>query len=133
VSLTYLDASAVVKLFKPEAETAALRALLTDSESLVSTELVVVEARCAARRVDPRLLPVAEEVLATIQLISFTSAIRDRAGAGFRQPLRALNAVHAATALSAREDLDAVFVYDSDLRSAIAAEGLPVASPGVSV
>jgi len=130
VSSAYLDASAAVKLFKPETETAALRAVLAESRALVSTELLAVEARCAARRVDIGLLPAVEKVLARIELVPYTPAIRDRAGAAFRVPLRALDAIHAATALSLRHELEAVFVYDADLRSAIAAEGLAVASPG---
>ncbi len=38
--------------------------------------------------------------------------------------------MHAATVLSVRQDLESVFVYDGDLRRALAVEGLPVVSPG---
>jgi hypothetical protein len=55
---------------------------------------------------------------------------RERAGASaFSPPLRALGAVHLATALSMAEDLDAFFAYDADLCAAAAGEGLPVRSP----
>ena len=130
MNAAYLDASAVVKLFKPERETAALEAVLTTIPTWISTELVAVEARCAARRLDSRLLSGVEAVLANVDLRAATPAIRERAGMAFARPLRAPDAIHAATALSLRDDLDAAFVYDTDLSKAIAAEGLRVISPG---
>lgn len=129
MSVAYLDASAVVKLFKPEPESEALRSALA-SATWLSSELVGVEALCTARRLGVWTVAGAEEVLRKIERVRFLPAIRDRAGAPFPRPLTALDAVHAASALSVREELDAVYVYDTQLASALAAEGLPVASPG---
>ena len=130
----YLDASAVVKLFKEEAESEALVAELSPRASLVSSELVAVEARCTARRLDrPDLFAGAERALATIELIAFDADILARAGGSFQPALSVLDAIHAASALSVRDDLEAVFVYDVDLRSALATEGLRVVSPGVGI
>ena len=131
MKLAYLDASAVVKLFESEPESGALEAALGGSVLWTSSEIVAVEAWCAARRVDrPDRLMRVEEVLSKIELLAFGPEIRDRAAEPFARPLRALAAIHAATALTLRDDLDAFFAYDLNLSSAVAAEGLSVASPG---
>ena len=126
----YLDASALVKLFKPEAETAALRAELPRFPQRVSSELLAVEVRCTARRLGGALLTRAEAALTGVELTPLDLQVRERAGASaFSPPLRALGAVHLATALSMAEDLDAFFAYDADLCAAAAGEGLRVRSP----
>jgi predicted nucleic acid-binding protein len=128
--VAYLDASAVVKLFKPEAESSRLAAALGGHELWAASELVTVEAACAARRVGGEgMVAVAESVLAQIELIPCTEAIRERAGASFSVPLRALDAIHAASALSVRDDIALAMVYDADLGAALQAEGLTVAAP----
>ncbi len=132
MNAAYLDASAVVKLFKRERETAALEAALIAIPTWVSTELVAVEARCAARRVDATLLADVEAVLSNVDLRAATPPIRQRAGMAFGRPLRALDAIHAATALNLRDDLEAVFAYDADLADALEAEGVKVLAPGAA-
>lgn len=119
----------MVKLFKPEPESEALAAKLA-SRRWVSSELVSVEALCTARRLGPRAVLEAEKVLANVALTGYSPAIRERAEAPFARPLTALDAIHAATVLSVRDDVDGVYVYDLELSEALAAEGLPVASPG---
>lgn len=59
-----------------------------------------------------------------------TWVIRQRAGEAFFPKLGALDAVHAATVLALGDRIDAIFVYDHDLRQAVAGEGLAAASPG---
>jgi len=131
VSVFYLDASAVVKLFRSEDETSLLREALEGASTWVSTELVSVEARCTARRLGvPGLVERAEGVLENIELLAYTQAIQTRAGAGFRPALRALDAIHAATALALADDLESVFVYDLELSEALTSEGLRTESPG---
>lgn len=126
----YLDASALVKLFKPEPETPALRAELPRLLRRVSSELLAVEARCTARRLGGNLLTRAEAALAGLDLVPFDSHIREAAGGSrFSPPLRALDAVHLATALSMKPDLDVLLAYDADLCEAAAVEGLRVRSP----
>lgn len=44
-------------------------------------------------------------------------------------PLRAMNAIHLATALTMREDLGAMFVYDTDLHAAAQAHDLNPLAP----
>jgi uncharacterized protein with PIN domain len=48
-----VDASALVKLFKPEHETEAFRTALADWPVQVASELIRVEAVCTARALAP--------------------------------------------------------------------------------
>ena len=132
--VAYLDASAVVKLFKPEPESSPLAAALAPHEVWVASDVLTVEAACVARRLGREgMVSLAESVVARIELIPFTEAIRERAAAGFSVSLRALDAVHAASALSVKDEITLAMVYDDDLGAALKAEGLTVASPAVDV
>lgn len=126
----YLDASAVVKLVKREPETGALRAELPRFRRRVSSELLAVEVRCTARRLGSGLLTRAEAALTGVELAPFDGQTRESAGGSrFSPALRALDAIHLATALSMEADLDAFFAYDVELCEAAAREGLSVRSP----
>ncbi len=46
--------------------------------------------------------------------------------------LRSLDAIHLATALSLRDDVDVLFTYDARLTEAAAGAGLRVLSPGAA-
>jgi len=126
----YLDASAVVKLFKPAAESSPLAAALEGHELWVASELLTVEVACAARRLGGEgTVAAAASVLARIELIPCTETIRERAAASFSVPLRALDAIHAASALLVRDEIALAMVYDADLGAAMEAEGLTVTAP----
>jgi predicted nucleic acid-binding protein len=131
VKAAYLDASAAVKLFKYEPETDALVEELAAWPALVSSELLAVEARCTARRLGAgAVLERVETVLAGIDLVRLTPEIRDLAGGiAFQPGLRALDAIHVATAITVAEELGAVFVYDANLRAAAGDQGLSVSAP----
>jgi len=132
VSTSYLDASALVKLFKPEAESAEL-AIRVEDRIWISAEIVVVEVICTARRLgDDAMLQRAERLAARLELVPLTAHVRGRAVQAFARPLRSLDALHAAAALSVAADLDLAVVYDIDLAAAMSAEGITVESPGVS-
>ncbi len=129
MSPVYVDASAAVKLFKPELESVALRVHLAREPVWISTELVEVELRCTAHRLGADRRAGAERVLNRIDLVPLSTEVRERAGAGFSPALRALDAIHLATALSMAEDLDAFFAYDAELCEAAGGAGLSVRSP----
>jgi len=132
VSTSYLDASALVKLFKPEEESAELARHVED-RIWISAEIVVVEVICTARRLgDDAMLQRAERLAARLELVPLTAHVRGRALQAFARPLRSLDALHAAAALSVAADLDLAVVYDIDLAAAMSAEGITVESPGVS-
>ena len=128
----YLDASAAVKLFRVETESGALRYEVVRWDQHASSELLAVELRrTARRRGDPSEMAVVEEVLAAIALVPWSRTTADRAGtAPFAPPLRSLDAIHLATALTVRDDLGVFIAYDRELLAAAVAEGLPTASPG---
>jgi predicted nucleic acid-binding protein len=130
VSAAYLDASALVKLFKAERETDAFRAALSDWPVLVASELIRVEAVCTARRLGSEdVLQRAHAALQRIDLIPLSSEIIELAIAAHIPSLRAMDAIHLATALTIREDIGAVFVYDGDLHAAAGAHHLNPIAP----
>jgi len=130
VSAAYIDASALVKLFKAERETVAFRAALRDWPVQVASELIRVEAACTARRLGGAdVLERAHAALERINLIPPSPEIIELATDAHTPPLRAMDAIHLATALTMREDLGAVFVYDSDLHAAALSHRLNVLAP----
>jgi predicted nucleic acid-binding protein len=130
VSAAYVDASALVKLFKAERETGAFRAALRDWPVQVASELIRVEAVCTARRLGGReLLQRAHAALERINLVPLAPEIIDLATDIYTPPLRAMDAIHLATALTLREDLGAVFVYDNDLHAAALGHELNALAP----
>lgn len=130
MNAAYIDASALVKLFKAERETDAFRAALGDWPVQVASELIGVEAICTARRLGGEdVLRRANEAIERINLIPLTPKIIDLTTGAHTPPLRAMDAIHLATALTIREDLGAFFVYDSDLSTAARAHQLNSLAP----
>jgi predicted nucleic acid-binding protein len=130
VNAAYLDASALVKLFKHEPETDALRAALELWPVRVASELIRVEAICTARRIGGEdVLERAHATLTRLTLLPIDSQIIDLATKEHQPPLRAMDAVHLATALSVRAELGVVFVYDTDLHAAARAQDLNALAP----
>jgi predicted nucleic acid-binding protein len=130
VSAAYVDASALVKLFKAERETEAFREALADWPVQVASELIRVEAICTARRLGGAdVLQRAHATLDQLNLIPLTPEIIELATDAHTPPLRAMNAIHLATALTMREDLGAMFVYDNDLHAAAEAHRLNAVAP----
>lgn len=62
-------------------------------------------------------------------LIALDEEVRTVASTVGPPPLRTLDAIHLATALTLREDLQAVITYDARLAQATEAAGLPLLSP----
>lgn len=130
MSAAYLDASALVKLFKDEPETQALRQALAHWPVRVASELIGVEAICTARRLgDPAMLKRAKTALTRLTLLPLTAEIVDLATGEHRAALRAMDSLHLASALSVREELGAMFVYDTDLHTAASHCGLNPLAP----
>jgi len=127
----YVDSSALLKLALREPETAALEADLADRDGLVASRLEVVECRRAARRASHRrVLSTVDEILDAIYLIEVTPAILDAAAAADPPPLRSLDAIRLATALSVRDPRMDVITYDDRFADAARAHGLTVVQPG---
>ena len=132
--MIYLDTAALVKLVRREVASDELADWLDEQEDrlLVSSALAEVELPRALRRSEPALLTSAPVVLSRIGVCDVDVAVRTTA-AGYQDPsIRALDAIHLATAdLVIGDDLSAFVTYDRRLLVAAAAIGLPVASPGM--
>lgn len=130
MNAAYIDASALVKLFKAERETDAFRAALADWPVQVASELIRVEAICTARRLgDQEVVRRANEAIERINLIPISPEIIELAAGAHTSPLRAMDAIHLATALTMREDLGAFFAYDGELSTAARAQQLNSLAP----
>ena len=127
--MIYVDTSALMKLVWPEQGTEAADAFIGDREDLVSSTLLTVEARRAAARVEPAALPRVDLLLGRVELIHMSDAVIETASRLPDPMLRSLDAIHLATALLIRDDLDALLSYDDRLLAAASAHGLPTATP----
>jgi predicted nucleic acid-binding protein len=127
----YLDTSAFVKLVRREPQSMALRAYLGKAEEapLVSSALLAVEVRRAVLREEPSLLPSADLLLTRVGQLAVSRPVIESASLLPGRLLRSLDAIHLATALLVREELDAFVAYDRRLTEAARDQRLPVASP----
>ena len=136
MAVLYADASALVKLVRDEAESAALRAYL-DGADLVSSQLVLTEIPRAVRRAAARepalpldlLLERAGELIDALALRPLDRALLKGAGALAEPALRALDAIHVASAV-ALDPLDAFVTYDERQAAAARLAGLRTMAPG---
>lgn len=126
--VAYVDASALVKLLRPETESAALRRFLGAVETVASSRVVQVEIACAARRTGspPALV---RALVEGIDLLALDDAVLDGAQREFEPPQRALDAIHLATADRHRGEIDVFVTYDADQAAAARSLGLPVLGP----
>lgn len=134
--LLYVDASALVKLIRSEAESGALRTYVNDAD-LVSSELVLTEIPRAIRRaaaLDPELpldllLNRTGELVDAVALRPLDRASLAAAGALSEPALRALDAIHVATAVDLHP-IDVFVTYDERQAAAARLAGLRTMAPG---
>ncbi len=134
--LLYADASALVKLVREEAESAALRAYLAGA-ALASSELVLTEIPRAIHRAvaaDPLLprdllLERVGELVDALALCPLDRALLAGAGAISAPALRALDAIHVASAASLGA-AEAFVTYDERQAAAARLAGLRTIAPG---
>jgi len=136
VPLFYVDTSALVKLVLREVETAALRTFLAEAD-VVSSELVVTELPRAIRRAGARdpglpvdaLIDRTGALLDTIALRRLDRPVLLAAGALAEPSLRALDAIHVATAIDVFPH-DGFIGYDERQNAAARVAGLRTFTPG---
>jgi predicted nucleic acid-binding protein len=128
--IAYADSSALVKLVLEEPETAALRRHLRNGARVATSEVAIVEVTRAVRIAAPgaSALDEARRVLDGAALIGLTRSLLERAADLASAPLRSLDAIHLATALSLEPD--ELLAYDRRLLEGAARAGLAVVSPG---
>jgi predicted nucleic acid-binding protein len=126
--LLYLDTSATVKLLLAETESTALREYIRSSETLLVTSRIgIIELRRVGRRSGAGA-DRADAVAAALAVVEVDETI-ERIAVGLEPSLRALDAIHLATALAAGESLDHFVCYDARLGAAAGGHGLSVVAP----
>jgi hypothetical protein len=130
----YLDSSALVKIVRPEPESAELHAWLEGEPDrlLVTSALAEVELARALRRVgEMERVASAAELLESLLVIEVDADVR-RLAADLSDPLlRSLDAIHIASAYQLRPDLSAIITYDHRMASAVDS-AVTVVSPGAA-
>ena len=133
MSSCYLDASAIVKLATIESETEALRAHLDRHHRLITSRLASVEvARALARRGPESVAVAGEPVRAAFDgllLVELDAEIARQAAELRPVTLRALDAIHLASALVIGDELAELITYDARLAAAARQAGLEVVAP----
>lgn len=127
-TVAYVDASALVKLIIAEPESVALEDALDTEPAVTSSAVLAVELFCTAYRRGVATSRV-ERVLARVPPVSVTEAILQAAQEPSARPLRALDAIHLASARSLEEDLRVLYTYDGELQAAADQVGIEVAAP----
>ena len=121
--MIYLDTSAAVKALIEEEQSEAIRDLLDSEQRFVSSRLfalelaAVTERRNADRDKSARLLQ-------RVALVSLDDAVVDQAVVA-RSGLRALDALHLATALQLEGAVDSMLSFDSELVDKAREAGIP--------
>jgi predicted nucleic acid-binding protein len=127
----YLDSSAIVKLVVSEPESAALVQEVASDPDVVSSQIALTEVvRAVGRAKGP--IRRAERIVRSVALVPIDHPILIEAATMRPWTLRSLDAIHLASALSLRPDVDAFIAYDARLLEAAEGAGLVVRSPGAA-
>ena len=131
----YLDASASVKLFLEEAESAAVKARLKEAVlgggKLFASTLTVLETRRALSRNQIDTKEVTRFFQST-DVVAITPLILEQASTVGPPTLKTLDAIHMATALVLRQAAEIeLMAFDQMLLEAAVASGVRVTSPGL--
>lgn len=136
--MVYLDASALVKLVVPEAESVPLKDELTHwreklTSSIALTEVLRACRSAAAAGLDSGLIESivheAQALFEGVVMLDADPPLLRQAGVLHPISMRALDAIHLATALSVAQELGAMITYDRRLAEAARAHNLEVLSP----
>jgi hypothetical protein len=129
----YFDTSAIVKLIVSEPESDALVQAIDRWPDRVTSALARAEVHRALWRAgaSPRVHARADEVLAALLLVRADEPVLSQAASFKDRELRALDAIHLATALTLGDDPDVFITYDARLARAARLQRLPVLHPGV--
>jgi hypothetical protein len=128
----YIDSSAILKLIKPEKESAALIKKLPSA--LIASRISRVEVTRTIIRYEPDLLDSTYDVLADIQMVPVEDCIITIAE---NLPqfinLRSLDSLHIASALAIKNVLKGIITYDKEMAIAANALGFKTLSPGLKL
>lgn len=117
-----------MKLAVSEPESAALLAAITGRGPYATSVVGEIETLRVCRRAQVPLLQV-DELRAGLVIVALDDEVRRLAFEVGSPALRTLAAIHLATALSLREDLESLVTYDLRLAQATTDAAIPVLSP----
>ncbi len=128
----YIDSSAIIKLIKPEKESAALIKKLP--KFLITSSIARVEVARTIAQNEPDLLDYAYNVLIDIQMVPIEdSIITSAANLPTFTNLRTLDSIHIASATAIKNVLEGVITYDKQMAKAAESLGFTVSSPGIKL
>lgn len=130
----YADTSALVKLAVLETETDALRQELTQWRDLATSVITEIELARAVARVRSGGVPAADDIAvwaitAAATEIELTPEVRRMAAELEPAGLKALDAIHVASALSLGDELAGLLTYDHAMQAAAKTREIPVVAP----
>ena len=137
----YLESSALLSLWFGEPGGDRIAEAVADATAAITSDLTRIECQRAflrrrlLRSVNAaqllRLQARAEAVWSAVHMLGFGPQVCARAGEiAPETPVRTLDALHLASALSIANDLTAFIAYDRRLATAAEAAGLPTIQPG---
>lgn len=127
MSNVYLDSSALTKLVIDEPESPSLQTVL-QGRSLMTSRVAVVEVTKSVARSNPIADP--SKILSFVTLLELDADVASLAATTGGAGLRALDAIHVATALLVGAELESFITYDTRQSEAASAAGLHVIAPG---
>lgn len=125
----YLDSSALVKLVMEESESLSLEVAVLGL-ALTTSRISVVEVTKAAARSGLEADPA--EILSLVALLDVDAPVTALAAITGGPALRALDAIHVATAVLLGPDIESFITYDTRQAEAARAAGLRVIAPGAA-
>ena len=128
--MIYLDSSALIKLIVYEDETSGLVDFLATDRCARRAAIASVEVIRTAQLIDDNIVAShARRLMAGVHLIRPDDLVLASATRLEPRSLRALDAIHLATALSLGSELAGMVVYDRRLAAAARQPGLTVWAP----
>lgn len=127
MSNVYLDSSALTKLVIDEPESPSLQTVV-QGRSLMTSRVAVVEVSKSVARSNPTADP--SQILSLVTLLELDADVASVASTTGGAGLRALDAIHVATALLVGAELESFITYDNRQSEAASAAGLHVIAPG---
>lgn len=129
MSRYYVDSSAILSQIFSEKNSIALKRFVTSRP--VTSDISRVEVMRRTLLLNPELVEFAEDHLADFDFVSPSREILFVAEHFPRDiSLKALDAIHVATAIAVSEQLDGIITYDKQMATAATKLGIPTYAPG---
>ncbi len=129
--MIYFDTSALMKLVVTEDETAPLEAWLDDhpEQPWATSDLTRVELLRGVMRRQPMALLQAQQLISRMVRVPLSDGILLYASTCQPPLLRSLDAIHLASVMEFRKEIDWMLVYDKRLLEVAILNGINVVSP----